>query len=146
MAGECVQRRLATILASEFVGYSRLMEQDETGTLVRLKSSRSEVFDPRTKQFDGRVFKNTADGALEGRRRFKIIPSAFGEKLVMKLMFSAMAKAAKCWRPIKITTFEQRQMEAVREELDHECKAQTGLAKQSPEEATANNLSGRNQT
>ena len=44
------------------------MEQDETGTLARLKSLRSEVFDPRTKQFDGRIFKNIGDGALPERR------------------------------------------------------------------------------
>ncbi len=59
MADERVQRRLAAILAADVVGYSRLMEQDETGTLARLKSLRSEVFDPRTKQFDGRIFKTT---------------------------------------------------------------------------------------
>ncbi len=64
MAEERVQRRLAAILAADVVGYSRLMEQDETGTLTRLKSLRSEVFDPRTKQFDGRIFKTTGDGAL----------------------------------------------------------------------------------
>lgn len=64
MAGERVQRRLAAILAADVVGYSRLMEQDETGTLSRLKMLRSEVFDPRTTQFDGRIFKNTGDGAL----------------------------------------------------------------------------------
>ncbi|NQU72490.1 MAG: tetratricopeptide repeat protein [Rhodospirillales bacterium] len=64
MAEERVQRRLAAILAADVVGYSTLMERDETGTLARLKSVRSEVFDPTTKQFDGRVFKNTGDGAL----------------------------------------------------------------------------------
>ena len=64
MAEERVQRRLAAILAADVVGYSRLMERDETGTLARLKSLRSEVFDPTTKRFDGRIFKNTGDGAL----------------------------------------------------------------------------------
>ncbi len=64
MAEQRVQRRLAAIMAADVVGYSRLMEQDEVGTLARLKSLRSEVFDPRTKQFDGRIFKNTGDGAL----------------------------------------------------------------------------------
>ena len=64
MAEERVQRRLAAILAADVVGYSRLMERDETGTLGRLKSLRSEVFDPTTAQFNGRIFKNTGDGAL----------------------------------------------------------------------------------
>jgi class 3 adenylate cyclase len=34
MAEERAQRRLATILAADVVGYSRLMEQDEAGTLA----------------------------------------------------------------------------------------------------------------
>jgi transposase-like protein len=83
---------------------------------------------------------------VEERRRLKIIPNAFGEKPVLKLMFGAMTRTADRWRPIKITTFEQRQMDAVRKELDHEYEAQTGLAKQSPEEAIANKLSSRNRT
>ncbi len=64
MAEERVQRRLAAILAADVVGYSSLMEQDETGTLARLRSLRAEVFDPTTDQFNGRIFKNTGDGAL----------------------------------------------------------------------------------
>ena len=64
MAEERVQRRLAAILAADAVGYSRLMEQDEAGTVARLKSLRAEIFDPTTGQFGGRVFKDTGDGAL----------------------------------------------------------------------------------
>lgn len=64
MAEERVQRRLAAILAADVVGYSRLMERDESGTLARLKSLRTDVFDPGTKRFDGRIFKNIDDGAL----------------------------------------------------------------------------------
>lgn len=64
MAEERAQRRLAAILAADVVGYSRLMERDETGTLARLKSLRAEIFDPETKRFSGRIFKNTGDGAL----------------------------------------------------------------------------------
>jgi adenylate cyclase len=41
-----VQRRLAAILAADVVGYSRLMEIDEAGTLVRLKLLRREIVDP----------------------------------------------------------------------------------------------------
>lgn len=64
MVEERVQRRLAAILAADVVGYSSLMEQDETGTLSRLKSLRSEVFDPGAMRYNGRIFKNTGDGAL----------------------------------------------------------------------------------
>jgi transposase-like protein len=55
---------------------------------------------------------------LEERRRLKIIPNAFGEKAVLKLMFAAMTRAAERWRAVKITDFERRQMAAVRAELD----------------------------
>jgi adenylate cyclase len=64
VAEERVQRRLAAILAADVVGYSRLMEQDEAGTLARLKSLRSDLFDARTVKYGGRVFKTTGDGLL----------------------------------------------------------------------------------
>ncbi len=64
MAEERVQRRLAAILAADVVGYSRLMGADEEGTLLRLKALRREVFGPTTKQYGGRIFKTTGDGAF----------------------------------------------------------------------------------
>jgi hypothetical protein len=57
---------------------------------------------------------------LEERRRLKIIPNAFGERPVLKLMFGAMIRAAERWRAIKVTDFERRQMTAVRQQLDQE--------------------------
>jgi transposase-like protein len=64
---------------------------------------------------------------VEERRRLKIIPNAFGEKPVLKLMFGAMIRAAERWRAIKITDFERRQMTEIRQELDHEYEARNGL-------------------
>jgi TolB-like protein/tetratricopeptide (TPR) repeat protein len=64
MAEERVQRRLAAILAADVVGYSRLMEQDETGTLAALKLRRKEVLEPLVARNQGRVFKVTGDGVL----------------------------------------------------------------------------------
>jgi adenylate cyclase len=64
MGEERVQRRLAVILAGDVVGYSRLMEADQQGTLTRLKALRREVFEPKIKQYGGRLFKTTGDGAL----------------------------------------------------------------------------------
>jgi adenylate cyclase len=46
MAEERVNRKLAAILASDVVGYSRLMRADEAGTLAALKRLRETVFDP----------------------------------------------------------------------------------------------------
>jgi adenylate cyclase len=56
--------RLAAILAADAVGFSPLMEQDEEGTLARIKSLRREVIDPNIKEHHGRVFKATGNGAL----------------------------------------------------------------------------------
>ena len=47
MAEERVQRKLAAILAADVVGFSRLIGENETGTLARFKLLRQEVFDPR---------------------------------------------------------------------------------------------------
>jgi class 3 adenylate cyclase len=46
MAEERVQRRLAAILAADVVGYSRLMEQDEAGTMATLKERRKSIVTP----------------------------------------------------------------------------------------------------
>ena len=59
-----VERRLAAILAADVVGYSRLMEVDETGTLARLKTHRLELIDPAIAKNHGRVIKTTGDGML----------------------------------------------------------------------------------
>ena len=59
-----MERRLAAILAADIVGYSKLMEQDETGTLSSLKTHRVEVFDPIVGKHNGRIFKLIGDGAL----------------------------------------------------------------------------------
>jgi class 3 adenylate cyclase len=40
-------RRLAASLAADVVGYSRLMGQDEAGTLAALKALRTEIIDPK---------------------------------------------------------------------------------------------------
>jgi transposase-like protein len=55
---------------------------------------------------------------LEERRRTKIIPHAFGERPVLKLMYAAVIRAADRWRGIQVGEFEQRQLRAIREELN----------------------------
>ena len=64
MAGGRIERRLAAILAADVVGYSRLMGADEPGTLQRVIALRRELFEPTTRQWGGRIFKFTGDGAL----------------------------------------------------------------------------------
>ncbi len=57
-------RRLAAILAADVVGYSRMMGEDEAGTLSALKACRRELFDPMVQRFRGRIFKVIGDGIL----------------------------------------------------------------------------------
>ncbi|MCZ6859911.1 MAG: adenylate cyclase, partial [Alphaproteobacteria bacterium] len=61
MAKKKVNRRLAAIFAADMVGYSRLMEADEEGTISR---HRNELIDPKISEHDGRIVKTTGDGLL----------------------------------------------------------------------------------
>jgi adenylate cyclase len=58
------ERRLTTIMAIDVVGYSRLMSEDEAGTLTALKELRRSLLVPLVNQFNGRIFKLMGDGAL----------------------------------------------------------------------------------
>ena len=64
MSAERVERRLAAILAADVAGYSRLMGQDEAGTLARLRTHYRELIDPNIAECKGRIVKNTGDGFL----------------------------------------------------------------------------------
>jgi TolB-like protein/cytochrome c-type biogenesis protein CcmH/NrfG len=59
-----MERRLAAILAADVVGYSRLMETDEAGTLAALKARRKEILQPLVAKHHGRVVKLMGDGVL----------------------------------------------------------------------------------
>jgi len=64
MPEERTTRRLAAILAADVVGYSRMMGDDEAGTLAALKRHRQTLFEPAVAQHGGRVVKLIGDGAL----------------------------------------------------------------------------------
>ncbi len=59
-----MQRRLVAILAADVVGYSRLMGEDEAGTLAALKSHREDLIEPKIAEHEGRVVKLMGDGIL----------------------------------------------------------------------------------
>ena len=59
-----MERRLAAILAADVVGYSRLMDADEEGVLVRLKAHRDEITNPAIANHKGRIVKLIGDGML----------------------------------------------------------------------------------
>jgi TolB-like protein/class 3 adenylate cyclase/tetratricopeptide (TPR) repeat protein len=64
VTGARVERRLAAVLAADVAGYSRLMGEDELGTLEALKAHRREVVDPAIASHNGRIVKTTGDGVL----------------------------------------------------------------------------------
>src|SRR6201999_3069997 len=57
-------RKIAAILVSDVVGYSRLAGADEDRTLARLRALRSDLIDPTITVHSGRVVKRTGDGVL----------------------------------------------------------------------------------
>ena len=58
------QRRLAAIMATDVVGYSRMMSQDEVGTLQALKVHQVSDLTPAVAAHSGRIVKYMGDGAL----------------------------------------------------------------------------------
>ena len=59
-----MDRRLAAILATDVVGYTRLIRADEEGTIAALKSLRADLIDPKIAAHHGRIVKLMGDGML----------------------------------------------------------------------------------
>jgi len=85
-----VTRRLAAIVIADVVGYSRLMERDDTGTFTRLRSIRDEVVDPAIVSHDGRIVKTAGDGFLAE------FPSALAALRASVQIQREMAKRNEC--------------------------------------------------
>ena len=64
MTAARAERRLAAIMATDIVGYSRLIDTDEAATLAAIKALRAEVIDPMLTEHKGRIVKLMGDGAL----------------------------------------------------------------------------------
>ena len=82
----------------------------------------------------------------EERRRTKVIPHAFGERAVLKLMYAALIRAAERWRGIRVTEFEQRQLKAIRDELDRDHAERTASAVRPNITASQSRLSSKDRT
>jgi len=63
-SGGAAPRRLAAILVADVAGYSRLVSEDEEGTLDRLRALRRDQIDPALAAHRGRIVKTTGDGFL----------------------------------------------------------------------------------
>ena len=59
-----MQRKLAAIFAADVVGYSRLVTEDEAGTLEALRARRKNVLEPLVARHRGRIFKLMGDGVF----------------------------------------------------------------------------------
>ncbi len=59
-----MERRLAAIMATDVVGYSRLIRADEEGTLEALQALRADLINPKIAEHHGRIVKLMGDGML----------------------------------------------------------------------------------
>src|SRR5438046_227577 len=82
----------------------------------------------------------------EERRRTKVIPHAFGERAVLKLMYAALIRAAERWRGLRMTEFERRQLTAIRNELDRAHAERTAPVVSANVTATSTRLSSKSRT
>jgi adenylate cyclase len=59
-----MERRLAAILATDVVGYSRLIRADEEGTIAALKALRVDLIDLKIAEHHGRIVKLMGSAAV----------------------------------------------------------------------------------
>ena len=77
------ERQLTAILAADVAGYSRLVENDEEGTLTQWKAHWHALLEPKIKEFHGRVVRVIGDGVLV----------EFARKNVLLILFSIHKKS-----------------------------------------------------
>jgi hypothetical protein len=82
----------------------------------------------------------------EERRRSKVIPHAFGERAVMKLMLAALLCASESWRGIRVTEFELRQLQLLRNELNEQFGARHAAIAQPINPASCSRISSNRGT
>ena len=70
-----MERRLAAILVTDVVGYSRLIRADEEGTIAALKVLRANLIDPKLSEHNGRIVKLMGDGMLARKIHEKVPPN-----------------------------------------------------------------------
>jgi putative transposase len=66
----------------------------------------------------------------ETLRQNLVIPHAFGEKPVLKLMFAALTRASQSWRTLVVGEFELKQLAELRQQLKEEFTKRTSLQTQ----------------
>jgi len=76
----------------------------------------------------------------------KIVSNAFGERAVLKPMYASLLRGSERWRGIRMSAFERRQLDAIREELDggHERRMASPIRKN--EAKSPSRISSKNRT
>lgn len=82
----------------------------------------------------------------EERRRTKVIPHAFGERALLKLIYASLIRAAQRWNGFCISPFERRQLDAIRQELDRAHAERTAPLATRKVTATPTHLSSKKRT
>ena len=127
-AYQAPSQALARLAAQEFVktwqrelpGAVACFEDDFEACIAHLRVPIAHRRVTRTTNLLERLFG-------EERRRTKVIPHAFGERAVMKLMFAAIMRASQTWRGVAVSEFERKQLATLREELDQKFEEQHEL-------------------
>jgi len=116
---EAPSREVAKVLREDFVdryctelpAAVKCFEDDFDACVAHLRFPLAHRLAIRTTNLLERLFE-------EDRRRTKTIPHAFGERPMVKLMWAAVIRASEKWRGLRMTAFETKQLEIIRQELD----------------------------
>jgi len=88
-------RRLTAILATDIAGYSRLVENDDEGTLAQWKAHWHALVEPNVKEFHGRIVRVIGDGAIVEFARlyaseFQLAPLNFSIEIALLAMSAGL--------------------------------------------------------
>ena len=78
-----IDRRLAAIMVADMEQYSRLMHEDEPGTVLAWQETREEVIKPTIASHSGNILKNTGDGFVA---EFATVSGAVGSALAAEVL------------------------------------------------------------
>lgn len=94
-----MERRLAAILVADVVGYTRLVGEDEAGTIARLADCESRLIEPLVGRHGGRVVKRMGDGFLvEFRSAMEAVQCALAWQEGAKALEARRQGDALCFR------------------------------------------------
>jgi putative transposase len=110
MAARNAGAEFRRLYEKEFHGAVTCFEDDFEACIAHLRLPIAHRRIARTTNLLERLFG-------EDRRRTKVIPHAFGEKPVLKLMFAALMRASQSWRRLVIGEFELKQLAELRQQL-----------------------------